>query len=188
VRISLQYFAAIAIAIGTSGIGKASGQQEVMNATAPAAIADIPSQAPSEESNDPVADPRSIVVMGKARFTILTPQLIRMEWAADGRFEDHASFVFLNRKLPAVGFDRSELEHGHKLVLKTSALTITYTPGAGLRSHQDGRFTPENLTIEMTVDGKPVKWHPGLADDQNLMGTTRTLDGALGEKTREPIE
>ncbi len=188
-RISLHHFAAIAIVIGTfGGIGQASGQQAVMTAAAPGVVFDSPSPAPAEEVNDPVADPRSVVVMGKARFTILTPQLIRMEWAADGKFEDHASFVFLNRKLPPVGFDRSELEHGHRLILKTSALTLTYTPSAGLRSHQDGRFTPENLTIEMTVDGKPVKWSPGLADDQNLMGTTRTLDGALGEKTREPIE
>ncbi len=180
--ISLHHFAAAAIVLGSiiGASGQAPGQQ--------AAAADPRSQPSSEDVTDPVADPGSVVIMGKTRFTILTPQLIRMEWASDGKFEDHASFVFLNRKLPPVGFDRSELEHGHKLVLKTSALTLTYTPGAGIRSHQDGRFTPENLTIEMTVDGKPVKWHPGIADDQNLMGTTRTLDGAVGEKTREPIE
>ena len=40
----------------------------------------------------------------------------------------------------------------------------------------------------MTVDGKPVVWHPGLTDSENLMGTTRTLDEALGSKTQEPIE
>jgi hypothetical protein len=27
-----------------------------------------------------------------------------MEWAADGKFEDHASLVFLNRKLPVPEF------------------------------------------------------------------------------------
>ena len=37
------------------------------------------------------------------------------------------------------------------------------------------------------VDGKPVTWRPGTIDLQNLKGTTRTLDGALGEKTKEPI-
>ena len=52
----------------------------------------------------------------------------------------------------------------------------------------DTRFTPENLKIELTVDGQPVVWHPGLADAENLQGTTRTLDGAVGSKTREPIE
>src|SRR5437879_5913602 len=40
---------------------------------------------------DPVADPKAVVRVGNARFTVLTPQLIRMEWAADGKFEDHAS-------------------------------------------------------------------------------------------------
>jgi alpha-glucosidase len=133
---------------------------------------------PGGNATDPVADPKAVVIMGKARFTVLTPELIRMEWAADGKFEDHASFVFLNRRLPAPGFDRTESDHGHRLTLKTSALTLTYSPG------KDGRFTPEDLTI----DGKPVTWHPGLTNDQNLQGTTRTLDGALGEKTREPIE
>jgi len=200
VRTSLHHFAvtAIAIVIGsTFGISAhASGQQaEVRDVEAAVAASTAlpqtgePAQAEvNDPGADPVANPGAVVIMGKARFTILTPQLIRMEWAADGKFEDHASFVFLNRKLPPVAFDRSELEHGHKLVLKTSALTLTYTPAAGMRSHPDGRFTPENLTIEMTVDGKPVKWHPGLPDDQNLQGTTRTLEGAVGEKTKEPIE
>ena len=149
-RTSLHHFAvtAIAIVIGSTFeiSAHASGQQaEVRDVEATVAASTAVSQAvePSQaEVNDPVADPQAVVIMGKARFTILTPELIRMEWAADGKFEDHASFVFLNRKLPPVGFDRSELEHGHQLVLNTSALTLTYTPGAGPRSHQDGRFTP----------------------------------------------
>jgi alpha-glucosidase (family GH31 glycosyl hydrolase) len=190
VRNSLHHFAAIAIVVGwTMGVsGHASGQQAGAPTAETSAASDSAVQPSQEEITDPVADPRSVVVMGKARFTVLTPELIRMEWAADGKFEDHASFVFLNRKLQPPSFDRSELDHGHRLVLKTSVLTLTYTPGAGLRSHQDGRFTPENLSIELTVEGKAVKWNPGSSDDQNLQGTTRTLDGALGEKTKEPIE
>ena len=46
-------------------------------------------------------------VVGKARFTVLTPELIRMEWAADGKFEDHASFVFINRRLPVPKFSNN---------------------------------------------------------------------------------
>jgi alpha-glucosidase (family GH31 glycosyl hydrolase) len=188
VRISLHHFAAIAIAIGWISGSNANLQSQQPASAAQTTVADPASHPVPADVTDSVADPRAVVVFGKARFTMLTPELIRMEWAADGKFEDHASFVFLNRKLPPPLFDRADLEHGHKLVLKTSALTLTYTPAAGLRSHQDGRFTPENLAIEMTVDGKPVKWYPGLADDQNLMGTTRTLDGAVGDKTKEPIE
>jgi alpha-glucosidase len=105
-----------------------------------------------------------------------------MEWAADNRFEDHASFVFLNRNLPVPAFEKNITGRGRKLVLKTSALVLTYTPKA------DGHFTAQNLTVELTVEGKPVVWHPGLDDPLNLQGTTRTLDGALGSKTKEPIE
>ena len=54
--------------------------------------------------DDPVADPKAVVTVGHARFTVLTPQLIRMEWSADGKFEDHASFVFINRRLPVPKF------------------------------------------------------------------------------------
>jgi alpha-glucosidase len=131
--------------------------------------------------DNPVADPKATVVVGKARFTVLTPELIRMEWAADGEFEDHASFVFINRRLPLPKFSKEAT--GNKLQLKTSALTLSYD-GSG----RDERFTPENLSIELTVDGKQVTWHPGQTDPENLQGTTRTLDGARGDKTKEPIE
>ena len=49
------------------------------------------------EAHHPLATPAAVVVAGQARFTILTPQLIRMEWAADSQFEDHASMVFIDR-------------------------------------------------------------------------------------------
>ncbi len=129
--------------------------------------------------DDPVADPRAVVRQGNARFTVLTPQLIRIEWAANGKFEDHASLVFINRRLPVPEYSHEFT--GNKFTLKTDALTLTYTPKA------DGHFTSDNLTIALTVDGKPVVWRPGAIDLQNLKGTTRTLDGALGDKTKEPI-
>src|SRR5260370_41459465 len=40
---------------------------------------------------DPAADSKATVLAGHARFTVLTPQLVRVEWAADGKFEDHGS-------------------------------------------------------------------------------------------------
>ncbi len=131
---------------------------------------------------NPVADPKAVVVLGNARFTVLTSQLIRMEWASDGKFEDHASFVFLNRHLPVPDFSQTVSEAGKALTIKTGALTLVYTPTG------DGRFTANNLSITLIVDLKPVTWHPGLADPLNLQGTTRTLDGARGNQTKEPIE
>ena len=134
-------------------------------------------------ADNPVADPKAIVTLGHARFTVLTPQLIRIEWAADSVFEDHASFVFINRRLPVPRFTKTLLgmNASQQLTLKTDALTLTYAPTG------DGRFSPANLAITLTVGGQPVIWHPGMADPANLQGTTRTLDGALGGKTREPI-
>jgi len=133
--------------------------------------------APPEASYNPVANPQAVVTLGNARFTVLTPQLIRMEWAADGKFEDHPSFVFLNRRMPVPKFTHSE-QNG-KLTIQTRALQLTYTGG--------GKFTDDNLGVTFTLDGKQVTWHPGMPDTGNLQGTTRTLDGALGSKTREPI-
>jgi len=140
-------------------------------------------QAPGGDGNcNPVADPKAVVTLGNARFTVLTSQLIRMEWAADGKFEDHASFVFLNRHLPVPDFSQTASEGGKTLTINTAALKLRYTPTA------NGRFTADNLSIVIVVDGKQVVWHPGLADPLNLQGTTRTLDGARGDKTKEPIE
>jgi hypothetical protein len=110
---------------------------------------------PSREEaiNNPVADPRAIVIQGNARFTVLTPELIRMEWAADGKFEDHASFVFINRRMPVPKYSH-EFADG-KLIIKTDAITLTYAPKA------KGRFSSDNLTLELTVDGKPVRLAAG---------------------------
>ena len=140
--------------------------------------------AADENATNPVADPKAIVTLGNARFTVLTPQLIRMEWAADGKFEDHASLVFLNRRMPVPKFISSETQGGTNpfLLIKTDQLTLSYTPIG------DGRFTKDNLFIELQVDGNSVLWHFGDDDPQNLLGTTRTLDGEQGEKLQEPME
>ena len=148
-----------------------------------AAPAPVPApQRADEPVNNPEAALKAIVVVGHARFTVLTPQLIRMEWAADNKFEDRASFVFINRHLPVPEFSQVTANNGQKLTLSTSALTLAYTASG------DGHFTADNLSITLKVDGKSVVWHPGLNDPDNLLGTTRTLDGARGDKTSTPIE
>src|SRR5450631_277652 len=68
----------------------------------------------------PAVDPKAVVVEGQARFTVLTPEMIRVEWSADSKFEDRPSFVALNRELPVPKFKQSA--EGQDLVLKTSAL------------------------------------------------------------------
>src|SRR5580698_9262631 len=102
----------------------------------------------AQTSYDPIADPRAVVSVGAARFTILTPQLIRMEWASDRKFEDHASLVFLNRRLSVPEFTHETGPDG-STVIRTSALTLTYAPGKS-----NGKFTAENLSISSSLGGK----------------------------------
>ncbi len=181
-RIYLRTLALAGLAVGLSlaSLAQAAHPPAATPATATASTAAVPAQAP----DDPVADPKAVVTIGHARFTILTPQLIRMEWSADGKFEDHASFVFINRRLPVPRFESDNEESGPNkaLTLETDALILSYTPSG------DGHFTSDDLSITLKKsDGGRVVWHPGLTDSKNLMGTTRTLDGALGSKTQEPI-
>ena len=130
-----------------------------------------PPLARAEQKWDPVADPKAVVVDGAARFTVLTPRLVRMEWAADGQFEDHASLVFVNRRLPVPDFKTTR--EGGWLVLRTGQLTVRYKRAAGA-------FTKANLRAEFDVNGRTVSWTPGMEDKGNLQGTIRTLDGVQG--------
>jgi alpha-glucosidase len=134
---------------------------------------------------NPLANSKAIVILGHVRFTVLTPQMIRMEWAADGKFEDHASFVFLNRDMPVPPYTYTVKHgtHGQMLTLTTDALKLTYDAAPG----GDGKFTADNLHVSFQLDGREVTWHPGMPPTGNLEGTTRTLDGARGDHTAEPI-
>ena len=130
-------------------------------------------------AGNPKADPRAVVEAGNARFTVLTPQLIRMEWSEDGRFEDRATLTFVNRETPVPDFKVRDTKS--RLTITTPALTLTYTKG--------GKFSDKNLKAVFRLNGREVVWTPGTEDPQNLMGTTRTLDGCDGRKLgREPME
>ena len=123
-------------------------------------------------TNCPKADEKAQVVVGNARFTVLTPQMIRMEWCEDGKFEDRASLTFVNRKLEVPAF---KVKHSKsKVIISTSHVTLSYKKGA--------KFSAENLSAEILVAGEKVVWHYGDKDTQNLMGTTRTLDRYYGSQ------
>lgn len=129
-------------------------------------------------ADNPKADAKAVVTSGNARFTVLTPQLIRMEWSADGQFEDRATLTFVNRETPVPEFKVRESKS--KLTITTPALTLTYL--------KNGKFSDKNLKAVFKLNGKEVVWTPGMENPQNLLGTTRTLDGADGSKLKEPME
>ena len=131
------------------------------------------------DNENPVANPNATVVCGNARFTVLTPELIRMEWSADGKFEDNKTLTFVNRNLPVPKFTKSVNKSG--ATIKTDALTLRY--------RNNGQpFDAKNLDISLKVNGKNVKWTPGMDNPGNLKGTTRTLDRAYGYKFRKGSE
>jgi alpha-glucosidase (family GH31 glycosyl hydrolase) len=117
----------------------------------------------------PKADPDAVVEAGQARFTILTPRLIRMEWSPSGEFEDHASQAFWYRRQPApdLNLDRTD----GMLEIITDYLRLSY-------SENSGQFTPASLSVELINKGSV--WHYGDRDWKNLRGTARTLDETNG--------
>lgn len=151
----------------------------------PAELTDMQRTLPSVQTvqNQPKANPKAEVVSGKARFTVLTPRLIRMEWAEDGRFEDRATLGIVNRYTAVPEFKSSRI--AGVLTIKTSALTLTY------KGNSD--FNSNNLKISFEMKDsegrtKKVSWHPGMDDSANLLGTTRTLDKCDGVSTVEPYD
>ena len=67
----------------------------------------LATSATAAEHYRPRANDSQTVVAGNARFTVLTPRMIRMEWSADGRFEDNATFGIVNRAFDDVSFRSS---------------------------------------------------------------------------------
>jgi alpha-glucosidase (family GH31 glycosyl hydrolase) len=124
-------------------------------------------------SQNPNANPSAIIVRGDVRFTVLTPELIRMEWSKDSVFEDRASLVFINRNLPVPAISLNE--SNEYLVISTDKMILRY-------KKYSGKFTPDNLKINFVFNQQAVRWIPGMIDTLNLKGTTRTLDGTDGEK------
>lgn len=124
----------------------------------------------------PVAAPgrTGVEVVGDARFTVVSPTLVRLEQAADGAFVDAPSWFAANRSARCTSY--SAKQEGGRFVLDTGRMRLSYTP--------DGRpFSKDNLKITL-ADG--TAWTPGTPNGGNLGGTVRTLDewrgpNSLGE-------
>lgn len=127
-------------------------------------------------AGNPLAHPDSGVVFGHARFTVLTSRLIRLEWSANGSFEDRGTFAFPNRYAEPPRF--ATRTDDDQLTLDTGALVLRYR-------RAEGPFSADNLSITFGVEGQPQIWRPGDADTLNLRGTRRTLDGADGDVALE---
>ncbi len=121
---------------------------------------------------NPVASGAAQVVLGPARFTVLTEDLVRMEWA---HHEDRATMVVWNRNLPVPHFS-SEMD-GNSVTIKTSSFLLSY--------QADGQpFSASNLRVTLLRprlwQRNVTAWVPGMLPHGNLFGTFHTLDGING--------
>ncbi len=134
-------------------------------------------------ASGPKASPDAVVQDGCARFTVLRPEMIRIEYSPKGVFEDNATFTVVNRQLPVPKY--SKTDDGKYVTITTDALSLRYRKGSNPLAEP---ASPANLSITMSVNGNPVVWYPGLKDPQNLKGTYRTLDGNNGDDYRSRLE
>lgn len=108
-----------------------------------------------------------IETAGSARFTVITPYLIRMEYAVDGKFVDAASWFARNRA--ALESNYQVLRSGNTLTIDTGVIQLTY--------QNDGKsFSENNLQAKIKNSGSVTSWHAGMEQSGNLGGSITALD------------
>lgn len=115
-----------------------------------------------------------VVVDGNARFTVITPTLIRMEYSSDGHFIDERTYFAWERRQTPPQFTAQRT--AGTLTLTTSRLKLTW-------SGASQPFSPANLSVAFRNDnGDWQTWRPDDPRKGNLGGTLENLDGAAGSE------
>ena len=115
--------------------------------------------------------PGSVVKGERYRFTILTPQLVRMEYSGDGVFENRPTQVVLNRNFETPAFtvcDRDE-----RIEIDTEWLSISY---------DKNEFSMGGLSVKVRSESSGIysTWHFSEPVWEGLWGTARDLDQVDG--------
>ncbi|MFC3992413.1 TIM-barrel domain-containing protein [Actinoplanes siamensis] len=111
---------------------------------------------------------RQSVVSGDARFQVLSPTLIRTEYAPGGRFTDSGTFNVVGRDDFAPTRFTERISHGW-LTIDTAAATLRYRVGSG-------PFTKDNLSVRLKAGHQSV-----LAEPWAGTGAPDCAPGALCE-------
>lgn len=127
---------------------------------------------PAASAMHPLANPKAVVEAGQARFTVLTPRLIRLEWTSSKPFMDKPTLMVINRDLPVPRFT-AKTENA-ELIIRTDELELRYKTGSG-------KFNADNVTITSLAKDQFFSWSPGKTQKGNLKGTSRTLDNYDGD-------
>ena len=115
----------------------------------------------------PKANP---MVFGNNRLTLITPTLLRLEYATDGKFVDAPTMFAANRSslLPMSELTVKELGN-NCYEIRTAALRIWF--------RNDGYpFSTSNLKVYYTLDGKEKTFTNRFVLGKNLGGPVETLD------------
>lgn len=97
------------------------------------------------------AQESNIVIDGKARFTVLTPTLIRTEYSGDGIFEDRNSFNIVNHNLPAPAYTTT-INDGWREI-ETEKISLRY-------KQNSGAFSTNNLIADLKGEDEPIVAKP----------------------------
>ncbi|MFQ1001572.1 TIM-barrel domain-containing protein [Modestobacter sp. SSW1-42] len=98
------------------------------------------------------ATPPTTVTSGQARFEVLSPTLVRTEFAGDSRFVDAPTFNAIGRDAFPKTPVRTSTKDGW-LTLDTGAMTLRYQVGSG-------RFTDDNLVVQLRSGRQDVVGAP----------------------------
>ncbi len=124
------------------------------------------------DMGDGVAHQSAVVHAGPARFEVLSPTLIRLEYSPSGRFENRPTVNALDRRLPVPSY-RTRVSGG-RLTIRTARATLTYKVGSG-------PFTAANTSLRFALAGQQTTVHPTwdweCPFDQTCQAGAATLGG-----------
>lgn len=116
------------------------------------------------------AEDAAIIQGEKYRFTVLTEEMIRLEYCEDGKFEDRATQCVINRKFKVPEYQVIENEESLEII--TDKIHLVYNKQ---------KFTDYGLSVQVrgNISVYHSIWHFG-EEATDLRGTARTLDEADG--------
>ena len=129
-----------------------------------------------EFKTSPVARPESTIVGDHWRITVITDGIVRLEWSADGAFEDRASTFAINREQATPSF--RVVETDDVIEVFTDRLHLTY---------DRKEFSSTGLSVQ--ARGNASAWHSTWrygVEIGDLGGTIRTLDMVDGRAELGP--
>lgn len=124
----------------------------------------------------PLARKEAIVGGDTYRFTILTPNLIRIEYNESGYFEDRATQIVVNRVFDVPEYNVEDTDD--LLTITTEHVELTYTKKPFSKNSLSVRYVGENTG--MYAGWPAVQWQFGQEEKRDFGGTARTLDTVDG--------